>query len=89
MKRRSLLMPEKAAPSKEEIAARPELVKQMLATASQNVDAHDLEFAIVVGITSTGGHKIYHSYGKDLPMEEVARLLTDLAAMARKAGRKQ
>ncbi len=84
---KSLLLPEKAAPSAEEVAARPDLVKQMLSTVSDKVYEHDLEHAVIIGLTTQGAPKIYHTYGRDLPMKEVAQLLSDLAALARKAAK--
>ncbi len=86
--RKSLLTPTKSLPSAQEVAARPDLVKELLKSVNENVYEHDLEYVVVIGITPSGDHKIYHSYGRDLPTNEVASLLTDLAAMARKAGRK-
>lgn len=82
--RKSLLEPTPAAPTAEEIALRPELLRELFRTVRDIVTEHDLEHAVVIGITTTGAPRIYHSYGRDLPMKEVAKLLTDLAALARK-----
>ncbi len=87
-RRASLLTPAQAAPSAEEIAARPELLKQMLQTASDNVYEHDIDMAVLVAFTPDGTPKIYHTYGRDLSMTEVARLFADISTMARKLSRK-
>lgn len=73
----------KRLPTSEEVALRPELVRKMLETVSEFVDLHGLEHAVVIGITEEGGTKIYHSYGRDLPMSEVVSLLEDIAAQGR------
>ncbi len=80
---RSLLMPVKAAPSAQEIALRPELVKQMLATASSKVNEMGIEHAVIIGLTDTGSPHIFHTYGDKLPLEDVIQLLEDLATMGR------
>lgn len=78
-----------AAASAEEIALRPDLVKELLKTVSDKVYEHDVEHVIVVGITPTNQLRLYHSYGKDLPMNELATQLTTIATLARKQGRKK
>ncbi len=88
-KRRSLLTPEKHAPSAEEIAARPQLLEQMLLKVVECINEHDLEMAVVVGLTPKGEPRIYHTYGRDLGMLEVAHLFGDLSTMARRAARKK
>ncbi len=84
----SVLTPEKAAPSAEEVAARPDLVKLMVEQFSERVYEMDIEHAIIMGITTTGAPVVFHSYGKDLAMSDVARMLQDAATAVRKAGRK-
>lgn len=81
---RSLIAATERQPTEQEIALRPELVKQMLNTVSQYVNEHDIEHAVVVGITTDGNPRLYHSYGKDLALGDVAQLLEDIAALARK-----
>ncbi len=88
-KRRSLLTPEKAPPSAEEVAARPQLLEQMLLKVIELINEHDLEMAVVVGLTPKGEPRIYHTYGKDLGMLEVAHLFGDLSTLARKEARKK
>ncbi len=83
-KRPSALVPPKAAPSPEEVAARPDLLKQMLKTIDDKVYEMDLEMALVLAFTTTGEIRLFHSYGRDLPPREVATLLTDAAAAARR-----
>ncbi len=61
----------------------------MLATVSDKVYEHDLEHAVIVGFTTKGAPCVYHTYGRDLDMAEVARLFTDIAALARKEARKK
>ncbi len=78
------LVPPKAAPSPEEVAARPDLLKQMLKTIDEKVYDMDLEMAIVLAFTSTGEIRLFHSYGRDLPPREVAQMLTDAATAARR-----
>ncbi len=82
--RPSALVPPKAAPSAEEVAARPELLKQMLRTIEAQVDPMDLEMALVLARTTDGAIRLFHSYGRDLPPKEVAQLLTDAALAARR-----
>lgn len=88
MRRRSILEPLPALPSAEEVANRPELVKQMLKTASEHVNDMDIEHAVLIGLTPSGDTRLFHTYGRDLPMKDVASLLTDLATKARKQARK-
>ncbi len=84
----SVLTPEKALPSAEEVAARPDLVKLMVEQFSGRVYEMDIEHAIIMGVTTAGSPVVFHSYGKDLPMSDVARMLQDAATAVRKAGRK-
>ncbi len=88
-RRKSLLTPTKAAPSAEEVAARPDVVKLLLEEAAKKVYDLDIEHAVLMGITTTGAPVLFHTYGQDLTMAEVARLFTDVAAMARKQARKK
>lgn len=73
----------KRLPTAEEVALRPELVKQLLSTVGRYVDQHDLEHMVAIGITTDGSPRVYHSYGSDLPLTDVAQLLEDLAALTR------
>ncbi len=73
-RRKSLLDPERPAPSAEEVAARPDLLKAMLAEVSEQVYPMDLEMGVLVCLTTTGEHRVFHTYGRDLPTEDVARL---------------
>lgn len=73
----------KTLPTSEEVALRPELVRQMLEQVKEVVNEHDLEHMVMVGITTDGAPRVYHTYGKDLPMGEVRKLLADLAILAR------
>ncbi len=87
-RRKSALTPEKAAPSAEEVAARPDLVKLMVESFSERVYELDVEHAIILGITTTGAPVVFHTYGKDMSMTEVARMLQDASTAARKAARR-
>ncbi len=78
----SLLKTGTLAPSAQEIAARPELVKAMLTKVIECIYDHDLEHALVIGLTPTGDLKLYHTYGEKLSNNEVAALLRDIAKLA-------
>ncbi len=89
MARKNMLTPVKAAPSAEEVAARPDVVKLMLEEAGKKVYDLDIEHAVLMGVTTKGAPVLFHTYGQDLTMAEVATLFTDVAAMARKQARKK
>lgn len=83
MRSKSLLMPVPPAPTAQEVAMRPELVRQMCETIRDKVNDMDIEHMVSIGITCDGAPRIFHTYGRDLPLLEVAQLLEDIATMAR------
>ncbi len=87
MRRRNIVLSRGVAdtlPTAEEVALRGELVKEMLRTAVDKVDELDVEHAVFIGVTTSGAPIVFHTYGRDLPMKQVANMLEDLAKQARK-----
>lgn len=73
----------KTLPTAQEVALRPDLVKQMLTTAHGRVYEDEVEHALYIGLTPDGTPRVYHTWGKELTLLEVAQLLEDIATMAR------